>query len=125
VAWLTRRTGQVYRLPSQAEWELCARAGTTTTYWWGNWIEAGDANDIDTPGFGTFSVNSLAPNPWGLYNILGNVDEWVQDSPGPAVRVACGGNWSSPAPELQPTTYRTLPANSSNSKTGFRVVREI
>jgi formylglycine-generating enzyme required for sulfatase activity len=125
VAWLTQLTGRIYRLPTRAEREYAARAGTTTRYWWGDQIDAGDANHIDTPGWGTFSVGSLASNPWGLYNILGNVDEWVEESSDRSARVVCGGNWSSPAVDLQPGTFRFMPPDARNCKTGFRVAREI
>jgi|GEM_PF-5352091 len=123
VLWLTVQTGRVYLLPKYSEWEYAARAGTTTIYWWGDQIEPGDANYLDTPGFGTFSVNSLGPNPWGLYNVLGNVDEWLDDSPEPGFRMIGGGNWCSPAHDLRPDAQRLRVATASNNKTGFRVLR--
>jgi formylglycine-generating enzyme required for sulfatase activity len=81
--WLSQQTGKHYRLPSEAEWEYAARAGTETTYWWGNEIKQGLANCI---GCGsrwdnqqTAPVGSFKPNPFGLYDTAGNVSEWVQD----------------------------------------------
>jgi formylglycine-generating enzyme required for sulfatase activity len=123
VLWLTVQTGRVYLLPGYAEWKYAARAGTVTTYWWGDQIEPGDANYLDTPGFGTFPVASLGSNPWGLYNVLGNVDEWLNDSPESGFRMVGGGNWCSPARDLRPDLQRLRPETASNNKTGFRVLR--
>ncbi len=125
VNWLTLQTGRTYRLPRRAEWVFAARAGTTSAYWWGDDIDEGDANFISTPGYSTFSVNSLRPNPWGLYNVLGNVDEWIDEAVGPDMRLVAGGNWSSTAQELRPESVRMLVANTSNDKTGLRVVGQI
>jgi formylglycine-generating enzyme required for sulfatase activity len=75
--------GKPYRLPSEAEWEYAARAGTTTPYWWGKDLGKGNAN---CDGCGsrwdnkeTAPVGSFKPNPFGLYDTAGNVWEWVQD----------------------------------------------
>ncbi|HEX9994448.1 MAG TPA: SUMF1/EgtB/PvdO family nonheme iron enzyme [Acidimicrobiales bacterium] len=77
--WLAERTGRPYRLPSEAEWEYAARAGTTTRYWWGHRITADDAN-YDGDRGGTVPVGSFRPNPWGLYQVSGNVWEWCADT---------------------------------------------
>ena len=81
--WLSEQTGKRYRLPSEAEWEYAARAGTTTAYWWGNEIGQNRAN---CDGCGsqwdnkqTAPVGSFKPNAFGLYDTAGNVWEWVQD----------------------------------------------
>jgi formylglycine-generating enzyme required for sulfatase activity len=89
-AWLAERTKRKYRLPTEAEWEYAARAGTEGRYWWCKKtepncdIETGRAN---CQGFGgewdgknrTAPVDAFEPNPWSLYNTAGNVWEWVQD----------------------------------------------
>jgi formylglycine-generating enzyme required for sulfatase activity len=82
VAWLSKMTGRPYRLLSEAEWEYAARAGTTTIYSWGDEIGKGNAN---CNGCGSewdsrpAPVGSFAPNQFGLYDMHGNVWEWVED----------------------------------------------
>jgi formylglycine-generating enzyme required for sulfatase activity len=82
-AWLSEMTGRAYRLLTEAEWEYAARAGTKTAYFWGDEIGKGNANCI---GCGskwdneqTSPVNSFKPNAFGLYDMHGNVWQWVQD----------------------------------------------
>jgi formylglycine-generating enzyme required for sulfatase activity len=79
--WLSRKTGQAYRLPSEAEWEYAARGGTKTAFWWGGDISSGQANCRECGGRfqQTSPAGSYAPNPFGLYDTAGNVAEWVQD----------------------------------------------
>ena len=82
VGWLSWKTGKGYRLLSEAEWEYVARAGTKTRYWWGGSIGRNRANcdgcgrrwDDETSPVGSFSANAF-----GLYDVHGNVREWVED----------------------------------------------
>ena len=82
-AWLSEKTGETYRLPSEAEWEYAARAGTETARWWGDELGEGrvpcDGCGTRRDGTATAPVGSFPANPWGLYDMLSNVEEWVAD----------------------------------------------
>ncbi len=129
--WLSRKTGKSYRLPTEAEWEYACRAGTTTAYPFGDdpsrlgeyaWFGANAEED-------THPVGTKKPNAWGLYDMLGNVDEWCMDHYSPtdyqkyrknpltinpirkpdAFRysyVVRGGSWADPAERCRSATRR-------------------
>jgi formylglycine-generating enzyme required for sulfatase activity len=82
IAWLSQKTGHAYRLPSEAEWEYAARAGSTSAFWWGRDVGVGHAKCDDCGGDAgrqTAPTGSFRPNPFGLYDTTGNAAEWVQD----------------------------------------------
>ncbi|MDJ0865058.1 MAG: formylglycine-generating enzyme family protein [Myxococcota bacterium] len=144
--WLSEQTGQRYRLPSEAEWEYAARGGTVTRFWWGDEPGTGRANcsgcDASWDGDSTAPVGRLAANPFGLYDVLGNLWEWTADcyhssyegvpSDGrPHVYRDCGqkvirgGSWVVPPREIRAANrWRVYPMAPSD-EIGFRVVREI
>lgn len=83
VAWLSKMTRKTYRLLTEAQWEYAARAGTTSAYWWGDEIGKGNANCKECgskwDGRESSPVGSFRPNPFGLYDMAGNVYTWVED----------------------------------------------
>ncbi|MEZ5477830.1 MAG: formylglycine-generating enzyme family protein [Thiolinea sp.] len=141
--WLAQQTGEDCRLPTEAEWEYAARAGTETAYFWGDEIGRNKAN---CDGCGsqwdnkqTAPVGSFAANAFGLQDMHGNVWEWVQDcyatgyqgtpvdgaayeTTDCAGRVLRGGSWGNTPDNLRSALrYDSLP-DSRNSYVGFRVV---
>lgn len=123
--WLTQQTGFRYRLPSEDEWEIAARAGRRTDYWWGNDFGAGQANTgwSGTPwsNNSTSPVMAFSPNPLGFYDMVGNVWQWTSDNPG----IAKGGAWSF-SPEMAKAYHQLFvsPSTAANYL-GFRVLREL
>jgi len=83
VAWLAKKTGKHYRLLSEAEFEYVARAGATTTFWWGDSVGRGNANCSNCgsqwDSKQTSPVDSFKPNAFGVYDTAGNVTQWVED----------------------------------------------
>ncbi|MEZ5464602.1 MAG: SUMF1/EgtB/PvdO family nonheme iron enzyme [Lysobacteraceae bacterium] len=160
--WLSEQTGKTYRLPSESEFEYALRAGTTTRYPWGdgdptrvvgnltgdgdrsasrrNWVNA--FKRYDDGFWGPAPVRSFEANRFGLYDMSGNVSEWVEDcwhdsyqrapadgsawvNPGCVQHVIRGGSWAS-APDQTRSGFRlTSSAGTVNPRLGFRVARDL
>ena len=91
--WLSEETGKTYRLPSEAEWEYAARAGTSTDFFWEADLQDADryAWFADNAGRRTHPVGGKQPNAWGLHDTAGNVFEWVEDCDHNFLEGALGG----------------------------------
>jgi formylglycine-generating enzyme required for sulfatase activity len=144
LTWLSNKTGKSYRLLSEAEWEYAARAGTKTKYAFGDSIDKQQAQFSDgKPGVGrSVEVGSFAANAWGLFDMHGNVWEWVEDcyfpdyaeapSDGSArtfkgctSRVLRGGSWDYEARDTRSAVRYKLPAIYKVDEVGFRVARDL
>ena len=143
--WLSNETGERYRLPSEAEWEYAARAGTRTAYSWGQNIGRNRANcdgcgsrwDDDAAA----PVGSFPANAWGLHDMHGNVSEWVADcwhesyarAPGAGSawlsggdcrrRVLRGGSWLGGSVYLRSAKRGRMDTSLRYANVGFRVAR--
>jgi len=160
--WLSQHTGKTYRLPSEAEFEYALRAGTTTRYWWGDGTPADKVENV-TGGldrspqgrrwshafhgyrdgyWGPAPVMRFKPNPFGLYDMDGNVSEWTADcwhdnyvraptdgsawvNPGCGVRVIRGGSWGSSPEQVRSAFRQGADGGIRSGRVGFRVVREL
>lgn len=123
--WLSHQTGFDYALPSEMQWEVAARAGNESDYWWGNDIGVGNAN---TGWSGTIWSNkstspvaSFPANPFGLYDTTGNVWEWAESQ----TAVARGGAWNFSPSSARVAERLELTSDLSANYLGFRVVRNI
>lgn len=153
IAWLTEKTGKVYRLPSEAEWEYACRAGTRTAFNVGDTISTEQANYDGLYIYnggprgsyrgGTSPQGTFAPNAWGLYDMHGNVWEWVQDIvhdnyEGAPVdgsaweeggdssrRILRGGSWLYHPRYLRSALRNGFSIVLSNDIVGFRVARKL
>ena len=141
VHWLSRKTGEEYRLLSEAEWEYAARGGTTTRYSFGDEITPSDVN-YDWNIRKTQQVGSYRANGFGLYDVHGNAREWVQDcwneryagapTDGSAWgggdcsrRVLRGGSWSFSSRYLRSAIREWSQTGGRNGLDGFRVARTL
>ena len=130
--------GWQFSLPSESEWEYACRAGTKTTYSWGNTIRETDTNGASPNSIRqTCKVGSYDPNPWGFYDMHGNVREWVndwyaeeypegraEDPRGPDegnYRCARGGSWTDPPSVLRSADRQNGSPDARYHALGFRV----
>jgi formylglycine-generating enzyme required for sulfatase activity len=145
-AWLTRMTGKEYRLLSEAEWEYAARGSTRTAYFWGDKIgknnavceECGSRWDFKQ----TAPVGSFKPNAFGLYDMLGNVWEWVEDCYHPdyegaptdgsawtsgdcSLRFVRGGSWFDAARDIRSAMRYPDDTGARSFNLGLRVARTL
>jgi formylglycine-generating enzyme required for sulfatase activity len=158
VAWLSIKTKRNYRLLTEAEREYVTRAGASTAYWWGETITPSQARYDVTPestrnsgvsaasndpsAGGTALVDQYQPNGWGLFQVHGNVAEWVEDCWTPATarassrsatvvlanckdHVLRGGAWSYPRTALRAAFREHAPAGGRYNHVGFRVARDL
>jgi formylglycine-generating enzyme required for sulfatase activity len=140
--WLSKKTGRHYRLPMEAEWEYACRAGAVTEYFWGQdsaraqdyaWFKD-NSGDPPVP----HPIGKLKPNPFGLYDIVGNVAEWCAPAGSAAPHVARGGSFEHEAAQLrcaarlietpewsaeEPESPRAIWWLRGTDFVGFRVVR--
>lgn len=153
ITWLSEKTGQQYRLPSEAEWEYACRAGGKSAFYFGDDISTEQANYDGNFTYGngakgvfrqgTSKVGAFPPNPWGLFDMHGNVWEWMQDvmhatyegapldgsawmeGGDQARRMLRGGAWLYPPRYLRTALRNAYSAVLANDVVGFRVARRL
>jgi formylglycine-generating enzyme required for sulfatase activity len=146
--WMAKQTGQAYRLPTEAEWEYAARAGTTTPFYFGETISTNQANYNGNSIYGkgregvyrqkTVEVGQFPPNAWGLYDMHGNVDQWTcslydddygggeQRCAEPGTSGPCvvrGGSWLNVPRGVRGAARFGNPPRHRNYTLGFRLAR--
>jgi len=141
VAWLAQAAKKPYRLPSEAEWEYAARGGTQTKYWWGDKLQPGMAGCKDCGELAAeqpAKVGSFKPNPFGLHDMGGGVDQWVEDcwrrtyqgAPGDgsawtggdcSSHVLRSGSWKNDSRYVRPSNRDGYDTNVRYPTHGFRV----
>ena len=136
---LRARTGLDFDLPTEAQWEYACRAGTTTTYSYGNSVSGNYMWYNDNSSSQTHEVGTKSPNPWGLYDMHGNVWEWCLDwyasslaggtdpkgSSSGSSRMLCGGSWSDYAGGCTSSSLLIYYPSYKHDHDGFRLSRTL
>jgi formylglycine-generating enzyme required for sulfatase activity len=162
VKWLSRHTGKTYRLLSESEYEYVMRGGTQTPYWWGSGSPRREVENLAggrdrsplrrswTNAFrgyrdgywGDAPAGHFLPNPFGLYDIDGNVSEWVEDcwhdnyirapidgsawvNPGCSLRMIRGASWGSSPTQARSAFRIAADPTTRSGRVGFRVARQL
>lgn len=133
---LRAKTGLNFDLPTEAQWEYACRAGTTTTYYWGDAMDGAYALYDDNSGSKTHPVGTKKPNAWGLYDMSGNVWEWCRDwygtlaygadpvgSASGSRRVSRGGSWGNISVCCTSSNRDYYAPSNRYYDNGFRLVR--
>ncbi|RLA02980.1 MAG: hypothetical protein DRQ45_03810 [Gammaproteobacteria bacterium] len=142
--WLSKQSGKTYRLPSEAEWEYAARAGSVTNFWWDDGSDNSHANCFNCgsewDSLRTATVGSFEANAFGLHDMTGNIQEWTEDcyhgsyhdapvdgsargAVGCTMRVVRGGAYTSPLDTLRSAKRSQYDQDTRLDNLGFRVVR--
>lgn len=145
ISWLNKNTGRRFRLPSESEWEYGARAGTSTHYWWGDKVDFSKYNSFrnEPPDVwpNTSPVGSFPPNPFGLYDMTGNVFQRVSDCRRPTydgaptdghpvvgkpcvLKVMRGGSWRNLSGAARHATRSGVTDALVSTTIGFRLAED-
>ena len=135
---LRAKTGLEFDLPTEAQWEYACRAGTATTYYWGDAMDGAYAWYMGNSGSTTHPVGTRTPNAWGLYDMSGNVWEWCRDwcgtlaygadpvgSASGSDRMLCGGSWGSSADGCTSSDWGYNVPSIRYISNGFRLSRTL
>ena len=160
--WLARGTGKPYRLPTEAEFEYALRAGKKSVYWWGDGSPGRAVENLtgehdvsrgrrqwstffegyEDKYWGPAPIASFEANPFGLYDIAGNVGEWVRDcwhdtylrapsdgsawlNPGCKLRIIRGGYWASSPDQARSAFRLSAKPDRRDARVGFRIARDL
>lgn len=126
-AWLSRRTGRTWRLPSESEWEKAARGTEGRAFPWGNAFDPARLNSHDTGPFDTTPVGSYpaGASPFGVHDAAGQVFEWTSTAAGAGRAIVKGGSWDDKGCGVcRPAARHARPATIKHILIGFRLVRD-
>lgn len=125
--WLSAKTGRVWRLPSEAEWEKAARGSDGRLFPWGNSYDPARLNSHDAGPFATMPVGSFPTgvSPYGMLDAAGQVFEWTATPSSPGRHIVKGGSWDDRGCGVcRPAARHSRPDNIKHILIGLRLVRE-